>query len=87
MPAHVPLPPPKAEIPFSMKATLTAPAEELFREQVASGQFASVDSALEASVQTVFVRRASQALETLLDEALSHQGRRVPVAELRNRPA
>lgn len=65
-----------------MTATLTAPAEALLREQVASGQFSSVDSAVEAAIQTVFGHRASQALESLLDEALLNPGRRVPVAEL-----
>ncbi len=61
-----------------MTATLTAPAEALLREQVASGQFSSVDSALEAAIQTVFGHRASPALESLLDEALLKPGR-VPV--------
>jgi len=68
-----------------MTATLTAPAEALLREQVASGQFSSVDSAVEAAIQTVFGRRASQALESLLDEALQDPGRRVPVSELRRK--
>jgi len=75
------------EITFPVTATLTAPAEALLREQVASGQFSSVDSALKAAVQTVFGRRASQALESLLDEALQHTGRRVPVSELRQKQA
>lgn len=70
-----------------MTATLTAPAEALLREQVASGQFSSVDSAVEAAIQTVFGHRASQALESLLDEALLNPGRRVPVAELRRKQA
>lgn len=75
------------EIFFTMTATLTAPAEALLREQVASGQFSSVDSAVEAAIQTVFGRRASQALESLLDEALQDSGRRVPVSELRRKQA
>jgi hypothetical protein len=66
-----------------MIANLTAPAEALVREQVASGQFGSVDAAIEAAVQTVFGRRASKALEDLLDIALQHEGRRVPLSELR----
>ena len=70
-----------------MTATLTAPAEALLREQVASGQFSSVDSAVEAAIQTVFGHRASQALEALLDEALLNPGRRVPVSELRRKQA
>lgn len=70
-----------------MTATLTAPAEALLREQVASGQFSSVDSAVEAAIQTVFGHRASQALEDLLDEALLNPGRRVPVSELRRKQA
>ncbi len=37
-----------------MTATLTAPAEALLREQVASGQFSSMDFAVEAAIQTVF---------------------------------
>ena len=68
-----------------MIATLTAPAEALLREQVASGQFSSVDSAVEAAIQTVFGHRASQALESLLDEALLNPGRRVPGSELRRK--
>ena len=70
-----------------MTATLTAPAEALLREQVASGQFSSVDSAVEAAIQTVFGHRASLALESLLDEALLNPGRRVPVSELRRKQA
>jgi Arc/MetJ-type ribon-helix-helix transcriptional regulator len=70
-----------------MIVTLAAPAEALLREQVASGQFSSVDSAVEAAVQTVFGHRASQALESLLDEALLNPGRRVPVSELRRKQA
>jgi Arc/MetJ-type ribon-helix-helix transcriptional regulator len=70
-----------------MTTTLTAPAEALLREQVASGQFSSVDSAVEAAIQTVFGHRASQALESLLDEALLNPGRRVPVSELRRKQA
>lgn len=65
-----------------MKAFLE-PSEFLLREQVASGQFSSV----EAAIQTVFGHRASQALESLLDEALLNPGRRVPVAELRRKQA
>ncbi len=68
-----------------MIATLTAPAEELLREQVSTGQFSSMDLAIEAAVQTVFGRRASKTLESLLDEALQHPGTRVPVSELRQR--
>ena len=66
-----------------MTANLTAPAEALLREQIASGQFSSVDSAVEAAVQTVFGHRASKGLENLLDAALQHEGRRIPVSELR----
>ena len=54
-----------------MTATLTAPVEALLREQVAKGHFPSLDRALEVAVKTVFGRRASHALESLLDEALS----------------
>jgi len=70
-----------------MTATLTAPAEALLREQVASGQFSSVDSAVEAAIQTVFGYRASLALESVLDEALLNPGPRVPVSELRRKQA
>lgn len=56
-------------------------------EQVASGQFTSVDSAVEAAIQTVFGHRASPELESLLDEALQHPGRRVAVSELRRKKA
>ena len=70
-----------------MTATLTPSVEALLREQVANGQFESVDFALEAAVQTVFGRRASKALESLLDEALDHPGRRIPLSELRQKQA
>lgn len=66
-----------------MTATLTPPVEALLLEQVASGQFESVEVALESAVKTVFGRNASPALESLLDEALNHQGRRIPLSELR----
>ena len=68
-----------------MTANLTAPVEALLREQVASGQFSSIDSALEVAVQTVFGRSASKALESLLDEALEHPGPCVSVSELREK--
>lgn len=68
---------------FLMTATLTAPVEALLREQVSNGHFPSVDFALEAAVKTVFGRCASQTLESLLDEALSHSGKRVPLSQLR----
>lgn len=42
-----------------MTATLTAPVEALFREQVAKGHFPSLDRALEVAVKTVDGRRAS----------------------------
>ena len=53
-----------------MTATLTPPVEALLQEQVANGQFENIDSAIEAAVKTVFGRRASKALESLLDEAV-----------------
>lgn len=68
-----------------MKATLTAPAEALLREQVDGGQFTSVDSAVEAAIQAVFGHRASKARESLLDGALQHPGPRVPVAAMRRK--
>jgi hypothetical protein len=40
----------------------------LLREQVAKGHFPSQDRALEVAVKTVDGRRASHALESLLDE-------------------
>ncbi len=61
-----------------MTATLTAPVEALLREQVANGHFPSLDRALEVAVKTVDGRRASHALESLLDEALSPSGKRGP---------
>jgi len=70
-----------------MTATLTAPAEALLREQIANGQFSSIDSAVETAIQTVFGHRASPALESLLDEALQHPGRCVPISELRQKQA
>jgi hypothetical protein len=62
-----------------MTATLTAPIEALLREQVAQGHFPSVEFALETAVKTVFGRRASPALESLLDEALNHTGERLTI--------
>lgn len=70
-----------------MTITLTAPAEALLREQIAQGSFTSIDSAVEAAVQTTFGHRASKALESMLEEALDHPGRRVPLAEMSARYA
>lgn len=66
-----------------MIVTLTERSESLLKEQVAQGGYASVDAAIEAAVQSAFGRRATAALEGLLDAAMTHPGRRVPVAELR----
>ena len=66
-----------------MTAILTVSVEALLREQVANGHFPSLDRALEAAVKTVDGRRASDALESLLDEALSHPCERVPLSQLR----
>jgi hypothetical protein len=70
-----------------MTATLTAPVEALLREQVTNGQFPDIERALEAAVKTVFGRRATPALESLLDEALTHPGQRVPLSQLRKQTA
>lgn len=70
-----------------MTVTLTERSESLLKEQVAQGGYTSVDAAIEAAVQTAFGWRASAALEELLEAALSHPGRRVPLAELRARKA
>lgn len=70
-----------------MTATLTAPVEALLREQVANGQFPDIERALEAAVKTVFGRRATPALESLLDEALTHPGQRIPLSQLRKQTA
>jgi hypothetical protein len=50
-----------------MTATLTAPVEALLCEQVAKGNFPSMDRALEVAVKSVDGRRPSYALESLLD--------------------
>lgn len=68
-----------------MTATLSRPTEELLQEQVACGEFDSVDAAIEAAVQTVFGKRASAGLESLLDQALGNTERKVPISELRQR--
>jgi hypothetical protein len=70
-----------------MTATLTAPVEALLLEQVAQGHFPNVEFALETAVKTVFGRRASPALESLLDEALDHAGERIPLSHLRKKSA
>lgn len=70
-----------------MNAMLTEPVESLLREQVASGQFSSIEAAIETAVKTVFGRTASPALEALLDEALSHPGERIPLSQLRGKAA
>jgi hypothetical protein len=70
-----------------MTATLTAPVEALLREQVTNGQFPDIERALEAAVKTVFGRRATPALESLLDEALTHTGQRSPLSQLRKQTA
>jgi|GEM_PF-779702 len=69
-----------------MKVTLSEPAEpaeSLLREQAASGQFASIETAIDTAVTTVTGRMASPVLESLLDEALSHPGDRIPLSQLR----
>lgn len=70
-----------------MTATLIAPVEALLHEQVAKGHFPSLDRAMEAAMKTVDCRRASDALESLLDQALSHPGDRVPLSQLRETTA
>ena len=66
-----------------MTATLTAPVEALLREQVDNGNFPRLDRALEVAVKAVDGRRASHALQLLLDEAHSPPGERVPLSQLR----
>ncbi|HBJ82919.1 MAG: hypothetical protein Q8M07_18090 [Prosthecobacter sp.] len=70
-----------------MTVTLTEPAESLLRKQVAEGGYPNVDAAVEAAVQTAFGWRATAALESLLDEALTHTGPRVPLSDLRAQQA
>ncbi len=70
-----------------MTAALTTPVEALLREQVAKGHFPSMDRALGVAVKTVDGRRASHALESLLDEALLHPGERVSLSQLRGTTA
>ena len=70
-----------------MAGTLTAPIEALLHEQVAKGHVPSMDRVLEVAVKTVYGRRASHALESLLNEALSHPGERVPISQLRGTTA
>ena len=70
-----------------MTATLSPPVEALLREQVGKGHFSNVDDALENAVKTVFGRRASATLESLLDEALSHPGNRIPLSQLCSKTA
>jgi hypothetical protein len=70
-----------------MTATLTALVEALLREQAAKSHFPSMDRALEVAVKTVDGRRASHALESLLDEALSPPGERVLLSQLRETTA
>ena len=70
-----------------MTATLAEPIESLLREQVANGQFPSIEIALETAVKTVFGRTASPALEALLDQALSHPGDRIPLSQVRRKTA
>lgn len=66
-----------------MTITLDAATERLLAKQVAAGIFATVAEAAEAAVQFAYNTKATPCLEALLDEALSHQGRRVPLEELR----
>ena len=70
-----------------MTATLTTPVEALLREQAAKGHFPSMNRALKVAVKTVDARRASHALESLLDEALSPPGEHVPLSQLRGKTA
>lgn len=70
-----------------MTITFSERTECLLKEQVGEGGYADVDAAVEAAVQTVFGCHASAALESLLDAALDHTGRRVPLSEMRERKA
>jgi hypothetical protein len=70
-----------------MTATLAAQVEALPRDQVTNSHFPSMDRALEVAVKTVDGRQASHALESLLDEALTPPGERVPLSQLRMKQA
>ena len=65
-----------------MTVTLDTNAEKLLLRQLASGAFANVEEAVESAVWQAFGAEATPELEALLDEALSHKGRRIPLTEL-----
>ena len=65
-----------------MTVNLNTAAEELVQRQIQSGVFADASEAVEAAVWQAFGAEATPELEALLDEALLHQGRRVPLGEL-----
>jgi Arc/MetJ-type ribon-helix-helix transcriptional regulator len=65
-----------------MTVSLNPSAEELIQKQLESGAFANASEAVEAAVWQAFGAEATPELEALLDEALNHSGRRVPLEEL-----
>ena len=66
-----------------MTVTLDAISERLLLKQLQTGAFADASEAVEAPVQQAFGGTATPELEALLDEALNHPGRRIPLEELR----
>jgi hypothetical protein len=54
----------------------------LLRKQLQFGAFANAAEAVEVAVWQAFGAEATPELEALLDEALNHSGRRVPIEEL-----
>jgi len=65
-----------------MTVNLNTAAEELVQRQVQSGAFADASEAVESAVWQAFGAEATPELEALLDEALSHTGRRIPLDEI-----
>jgi Arc/MetJ-type ribon-helix-helix transcriptional regulator len=66
-----------------MTVTLDEQAEKLLKRQLEAGYFSNADEAVQAAIWQAFGAEATPELEALLDEALSHQGRRIPLEELK----
>ncbi len=65
-----------------MTVTLDAEAERLLQRQLQAGAFGTAEEAVEAAVRQVFGNEATPELEALLDDALNHTGRRIPLGEI-----
>ncbi len=66
-----------------MTVIIDAESEKLLQLQLQAGAFSSAAEAVAVAVKRMFGCEATPELESLLDEALAHTGRRIPLSELR----